>query len=449
MGLFNFKDSLTKTTSQNVIYTLGIKGMAFIVSFIYIPIILHCLDEQKYGIWIALTSIVTWIGLFDIGIGNGLKNKLTEALAENNFVRSRKLVSTAYYYTTLIFLTLLVVLLFVNYFIKWDVILNVPSEFSSELFITAVLTIIAFCIRFILQTITPVLIATQYIRFSSLIELIGQILSLIGVYVLSLLGIKSLIIFSAVVLFAPIITLILASIILYGSKLKFLKPALSFLDSSAFKDIFSLGVKFFIIQIACVIIFQTNSFLIANNFGPNDVTIYNVVYKYFNILPFVWGILMTPLWPSFTHSFHQQNYSWIKKTLKLCMFLFGGTLVALLAMLIFGNDIIKIWLQKDLNILDSTLLAMALFALVSVWNNIWGSVIGAIGKVRLSVYVTMFQSLIFFPTFFLLKALGFGIDSAIYSMVVSISSSIIVSPIQVYYFIYKKKKNDLLTKLLS
>lgn len=158
---------------------------------------------------------------------------------------------------------------------------------------------------------------------------------------------------------------------------------------------------------------------------------------------------MTPLWPSFTQSFYQNNYSWIKRTLKLCMLLFALTFGVLLGMLIWGNDIIILWLQKDLGIFYSTLFAMCLFALVSVWNNIWGSIVGAIGKVRLSVYVTTLQAITFFPLFFLFRNWGYGVDGAIYSMIIAISSSALISPIQVYYFIYKRDKSVLLTKILS
>ena len=275
MKFFKNVDSLTKLTGKNIVYTFVLKGLSFIISLLYVPILLSCLDEKIYGVWLALTSVVSWLSLFDIGIGNGLKNKLTESLAVNNIEYSKKLVSTSYVYSALIFSVILVISLIINCFIKWNLLLNVEQIFNNDLTITAFLVIIAFCMRFILQIITPVLAATQNIRFNSLIEFIGQIGAFIGVILLNYLGVKSIIIFTIVVLYVPLIILFVFSIYLYSNKLRELRPCIRYSDKQHFSEIFSLGINFFIIQISAIIIFQTNSFLIANSFGPADVTKYN------------------------------------------------------------------------------------------------------------------------------------------------------------------------------
>ena len=449
MKFFKNVDSLTKLTGKNIVYTFVLKGLSFIISLLYVPILLSCLDEKIYGVWLALTSVVSWLSLFDIGIGNGLKNKLTESLAVNNIEYSRKLVSTSYVYSALIFSVILVISLIINCFIKWNLLLNVEQIFNNDLTITAFLVIIAFCVRFILQIITPVLAATQNIRFNSLIEFIGKIGAFIGVILLNYLGVKSIIIFTIVVLYVPLIILFVFSIYLYSNKLKELRPCIRFSDKQHFSEIFSLGINFFIIQISAIVIFQTNSFLIANSFGPADVTKYNIVFKYYNILILLWGILMTPLWPSYTNAYILGNYKWIKKSVKYCLFMFLLTIIVAVIMAFVGPAVIEYWLGQDLNISKSLLLAMLLFALVSIWNNIFGCVVGAIGKVRLGVYSTSLSALIFFPLFYLLKSLGLAIEGAIWSIIICISLSAFLSPIQIYYFIYTKKKSLFLTKLLS
>lgn len=55
-----------------------------------------------------------------------------------------------------------------------------------------------------------------------------------------------------------------------------------------------LGLKFFIIQIATVVLYETSNLIIAQLFGPAQVTPYNVAGKYFGIIPMVMGIIMTP-----------------------------------------------------------------------------------------------------------------------------------------------------------
>jgi O-antigen/teichoic acid export membrane protein len=73
---FNFFETGTKRTinvKKNIVVALVIKGISFVISLLYVPLLLDCLDETKYGVWIALSSIIGWIGVADIGLGNGLK----------------------------------------------------------------------------------------------------------------------------------------------------------------------------------------------------------------------------------------------------------------------------------------------------------------------------------------------------------------------------------------
>ena len=73
-----------------------------------VPLTLDYVDNECYGVWLALSSMVVWISFFDIGINNGLRNKLTAALAHNDYNLGRKYVSTTYAILFLIFMPLVV-----------------------------------------------------------------------------------------------------------------------------------------------------------------------------------------------------------------------------------------------------------------------------------------------------------------------------------------------------
>ena len=57
---------------------------------------LNYLNPVKYGIWLTLTSVIGWFAFFDLGLGNGLRNKLAEALAKNDNELARTYISTSY-----------------------------------------------------------------------------------------------------------------------------------------------------------------------------------------------------------------------------------------------------------------------------------------------------------------------------------------------------------------
>ena len=104
----------TSTVKKNVIASILIKGISIAVSFFIVPLTLGFVDKELYGIWLTLSSIVIWLNFFDVGFTLGLKNKLAESVALEDWDRGKKLVSTTYAIMCMIFLPLMVLLFVVR-----------------------------------------------------------------------------------------------------------------------------------------------------------------------------------------------------------------------------------------------------------------------------------------------------------------------------------------------
>ena len=102
----------TATTRSNVIFSSLYKGISILLSLWLVPLTLHYLNPTKYGIWLTLTSIIAWFGFFDVGLGNGLRNKLAEARAKKDYSLARTYVSTTYAIITSIAIVLTIVFFF-------------------------------------------------------------------------------------------------------------------------------------------------------------------------------------------------------------------------------------------------------------------------------------------------------------------------------------------------
>ncbi len=57
------------------------KAVSMVLSLVYAPVVLGYLGTGLYGIWATVLNVVSWVNYFDIGIGNGLRNKMSAALA--------------------------------------------------------------------------------------------------------------------------------------------------------------------------------------------------------------------------------------------------------------------------------------------------------------------------------------------------------------------------------
>ena len=92
------------TVKKNILASFVIKGVSILISFMLVPVTIGYVSAELYGVWLALSSMIHWIHFLDLGFSQGLKNKLTEAIANKDWKRGKSLVSTTYIMISLIFI---------------------------------------------------------------------------------------------------------------------------------------------------------------------------------------------------------------------------------------------------------------------------------------------------------------------------------------------------------
>ena len=96
LSFWNGGHERTLKIKRNIFYTFLIKGTSVLVGFVLIPLTIGYLNKGQYGIWLTIASLVTWMNTFDIGLSNGLRNRMAHSLALNETDSIRKYVSTTY-----------------------------------------------------------------------------------------------------------------------------------------------------------------------------------------------------------------------------------------------------------------------------------------------------------------------------------------------------------------
>ena len=228
-----------------------------------VRVVIDYLDQTKYGIWLTMTSFITWFSFFEIGLGNGLRNKLGEALANGDYKMAKIYISTTYAILSIV-ITIVAVIFFVsNYFIDWTVILNTDQEMSTELSILAFIVFGFFFITFVIKLISIVLTADQRPALANTFGPLGNLLALCTIYLLTQTTKSSLIYIGIVFSVMPIIIFIIASVYFYKKDYKNIAPSIKYVKFEYSNDLLNLGFKFFIIQIIGLIMFQSSNFIIA------------------------------------------------------------------------------------------------------------------------------------------------------------------------------------------
>lgn len=402
LSLINKGHERSVKAKKNIIASFGIKAIGLIISFVKVPIILFYLDVDKYGVWLTIASIVDWVHYFDLGIGHGLRNKFAIALANNDKEKARKLVSTAYYYVSIIFGGLSAILIPVIFILDWQKILNVNSIENNELLYSVLIVFVMFVLRFVLNLITMILKADQRPALADMFLPIGSIITLAVISILGTFSKDSLFLACLAIALPPVLTVFIANIIFFNKRYKLYKPKLRWVDKSLFREIFSLGLKFFFIQIAGLIMFSSSNIILTQVVNPAEVSLFNIARQYYGMPFMFFGIILTPFWSAITDAYTRGEYDWIKRAMrKLLMFSILFSL-GIIVMLVFSDMAFKFWLKGKVVIPLSISVSMAILNIFYVFFAPYTHFINGVGKLNLSLRVGVIKTILFLPIAILL-----------------------------------------------
>ncbi|MDX2173160.1 MAG: oligosaccharide flippase family protein [Bacteroidota bacterium] len=421
-------------TKKNIITSIFIKCISISISFLLIPLALNYLNPIKYGIWLTLTSIIGWVAFFDLGLGNGLRNKLAEALAKDNKVLARTYISTSYAIMTFVIGIVYTVFVIVFPYVNWTYILNTPQEMNEEINKLIFIVFSFFCLQFIIKLISMILNADQRSAISGGINTFASLLSLIIVFVLTKTTNGSLLWLSIGVSTANLISPLIATIWFFKTDYKHLTPSLKYVKLSSAKDLMGLGFMFFIMQFAALILFSTDSYIIDQLYGPEEVTPYNIAFKYFSIVTMGFAIITTPFWTAYTDAYHKKDFNWIKRTTNKLISFWLILACGVVLMLVFSKFFYKVWIGSKIEIPFILSATMACWVLIATWTSVFGNFLSGVEKIRLSIYHSLIMIIVNIPlTIFLAKYLNLGSAGVMIGTCICVLPQVFLHPIQ-----YKK-----------
>ncbi len=421
---------------RNIALSFILKLLNIAVQFVLVPLLLDYLTPVKYGIWLTVVSIINWFNLFDVGIGNGLRFKLADVLAKNDNEQARTYISTSYAALTILALVYYVLFLMVFRFLNWQTILNAPKDFIFEIERLILIAFTFFSVNFVIRLISSVLYADQKSSMNDLLYAISNLLSLLFVFTLMQISSKSLIWVGICIGFSTFLPITLGSIFLYKRQYHYLRPALKNINFKIFNKLASLGIRYFALQIAVVIVFSTDNIIIAHLFGPAEVSVYDICLKYFSIAQSMFMLLLTPLWSAYTDAYAKGDLIWIKKKIMQSVYSWFLVITLIVIMTLLSNFLIEIWIGNRVKIPFTLTGLMAVFTVISIWNNIFAFFLNGAGKIKISVYCAIFSAIINIPLSILFGLyFRLGIQGIILGTIVSLLISTFLQPLQTYRLI--------------
>lgn len=392
----NSSEKRSKNVKQNIAFSFLFKAVGIGLSFLLLPLTVNYLTQVEYGIWVTLFSVMNWVNMLDMGIGLGLRNKLAESVARNDLEATRRYMSTGIAAVMAISgVLMLIFLILVNMFPLQPVYNTV--EISEEVLYNATLWTGIFVITtFVLSLINQFYYAWQQAAKTGLISIVNSIIMLAIVYYLTLQPEHNFIYFVYSFGAASILSR-LGFLGDFFRKHRDVIPKIKYVNVSCIKAISNLGLKFFVMQVACICLFSSANILITQRLGPENILAYDVVFKVFSVITMAHSMICAPLWNAYTEAYVKKDFLWMRRTVQKMLLLmipiFAGCVI-----LVFATDfVVAFWLHKNIAIPGYLPLAAGLFVFISCFNNIWAYFLNGIGKIDLQMYLSIVAAVVVLP----------------------------------------------------
>jgi len=352
------------------------------------------LGKERYGLWMAVGSVVAWANLADFGLARGMQNHLSQANGQDDRTLAGRYVSTGLTALTAVALIFGLIAIPFVVLLPWSSLLNVKNPdlvHETRLVVAAVLA--CFLIQFPLSIVPTIYSAYQRGYVSAIFNILGSILSL-----------ASLVFVVHAELSLPWLVLvtsgtgILLTLANFGFALKemsWLRPKWSLVSFSTLRALAGTSIALFIFQIGSLLVNETQNVIIARRLGLAHVADWSVFMRV-HLLPFVLiQMIDSPLIPAFRESHVRGEHLWLRtafwRVTKLKLVIAS---VAVILLLTLGNFAAKIISGAEVSFGWPMWAASGFLLLVAVWNSSFNDLMIATDRLRFLVITVLFNGVV-------------------------------------------------------
>ena len=325
--------------------SIAARGIGFATSLITVPLTLHYLGAERYGLWATLSSLIALASFADLGLGNGLLNALASAHGRDDHEAGAREVSTAVILLFTVAATLGVAFLLAYPHIDWARIYNVTSpEAGAEAGPATAAFVGCILANLPLGVVARIRQGYQEGYRTSFFDAGGNILGLI----LVLVAIKfrmALVWLVLAMAGAPVIASLAHMAVLFGHDRPWLRVDPKRFDRTTATRLLHHGGLFFALQVAATFASAPDNVIIAQTLGPTSVAQYAVVAKLFSVSVLLSEVALAPLWPAYGEAMARGDRQWVHHTLvrSLQVAALASVLFSLL-LVVGGNEVLARWL---------------------------------------------------------------------------------------------------------
>ncbi|MBQ1017245.1 lipopolysaccharide biosynthesis protein [Micromonospora sp. D93] len=357
--------SRSRALAGGIVSALAGKMVGLAAPLLITPLAFRGLGAERYGLWMAVTSL-TGMALFaDFGLGNGLLTRLARLRGTRERPAAAREISSAYALLGALSVLLMVVLVATLRWVPWPALLNaVDPTVARDARPVVLLCFGAFLVNIPLALIQRVQYAHQQVAQSNLWQAGGSLVSVALVYAAVTTGAGHVLVVAAAVLAVPVVNLA-NSVCYFAWQDRELRPRARHVRPAVARSLLRLGARFFLLSVLSSVVLNLDGFLISRVLGLPAAATYAVVLRMFALLTLFVTLVNLPFWPANGEALARGDLAWVRRV-TLRMVGLSASVVALpgLALVLVGNDVLRLWVRAA----DLPPVSPVLFAGLAAWS---------------------------------------------------------------------------------
>ncbi len=328
------------------------KVVVLVSPVISVPLTFRYLGDDRYGLWMTITSTILFLGLADLGVGKGLAAAISEADGKDDIGQARKQVSCAFFLLLGIGICILLVLSAIFMFVPWGSFYGVKTALAAHEAGPATAILIV-CVAFSmpLDTVLRVQLGLQQGFIGDLWNAAGNLLALGGILLVTHMhgGLPLLV---CAVAGCPVLMTAGNWLMQFYHVRPWLRPSISLFDRETAFRLARVGSLFFIQQCFGLIYYASDNFVIARNLGAAQVASYAVMQRIFSI-GLITQYFMVALWPAIGEALARKDFAWAHRIIRraVAVSLIMGS-VCSICLLLASPYLVKRWTGVNIGRID-------------------------------------------------------------------------------------------------
>lgn len=387
---------------------------------ITIPLTLPYLGEERFGVWMTVASFAGMLSFLDLGVGNGLINRVARASATDDPGALRRTITRGLLLLTIIALAMMVILFLLLRWMPLERLIKVSSAQAAEdIAQAATVFVFLYCASIPLNGISRVFQGLQRAWLSHVARGCASIISVALVYILARAEASPRDLLLATYGVQVLVPLALLPILWRENLFGGLAETTQIDAVKEMRDLAGLGGLFLVLQIGTMVGWGADALIVSSLLGASEVSKLAVVQRLFQFVSVPLTVVNNPLWGSYAEAKAKGDKGFIRKTLKRSL---SGTafsaLVASGLLFWFAPEVIDRWLGGNLRVPVGLLSAYAVWVVMESTGSALAMFLNGVGEIRSQAVMVVAFCLMALPLKLILTY-HYGVAAVVWAAVLS------------------------------